>query len=341
MKLLTIAIPAYNSEAYLNKCLDSILEKEDDRLDIIVVDDGSKDKTAEIAKEYVEKFPSIVSLISKENGGHGSAVNTGMANAKGRWFYVLDSDDRLDFSALEVVLERLDEFEKEDNSEPDIDLYLVNYVYDKVGEKDKVISYVDKLPENRMFSWSEMKKLGTATFLTMHSMIYRTKLLRDCRLSLPEHCFYVDNVLAYRPLVHVNNLFYENINLYYYFIGREDQSVNTKNMIKRIDQQLKVTKLMVSYFDPYYMNIHSKLRNYLLSYLSIMFTISTVHLQLAGDEVSIQKMKSLWSWLKDHNVKVYRYCRFNPINNALLVPGISQSAIEKGYKLAQKIYKFN
>lgn len=341
MKLLTIAIPSYNSESYLERCLDSLLIKEDERLDIIVVDDGSTDRTAEIANKYVERYPDLISLVSKENGGHGSAVNAGMDHARGRWFYVLDSDDRLDFSNLELVLERLDEFEKDDESEPDLDLFLVNYVYDKVGEKDKVVSYEDKIPENRVFSWVEMKKLGTATFLTMHSMIYRTKLLKDCKLRLPEHCFYVDNVLAYKPLVNVNYLYYENINLYYYFIGRDDQSVNTKNMIKRIDQQIKVTKLMVSYFDPYYINIHSKLRNYLLSYLSIMLTISTVHLQLAGDEASLQKMKSLWSWLKRHNPRVYRYCRFNPINNALLVPGISQSAIEKGYKLAQKIYKFN
>lgn len=340
MKILTIAVPTYNSEAYLERCLDSVLQPADERLEVIVVDDGSKDGSAAIAKRYTERYPSIVRLISKENGGHGSAVNTGLEAATGAYYYVLDSDDRLDAGQLEIALDRLSSFVKLEE-ESRIDLYLVNYIYDKVGEKAHCISYEDRLPVGQTFSWNKLRRLGGATFLTMHSMIYRTKLLRDCGLKLPEHCFYVDNVLAYKPLIHVHRIFYDDLDLYYYFIGRDDQSVTMENMIRRIDQQIRVTKLMVSAFDPYRAATHYRLRHYLLSYLSIMMTISTVHLQISGTAENLAKMKELWAWVKEENPKVYRFCRMKPLNHALLVPGMSPKVIRQGYKLARKLYKFN
>ncbi len=343
VKLLTIAVPAYNSEAYLDKCLESLTQTADARLEIIIVNDGSKDQTEAIAQAWAERFPELVRVVSKENGGHGSAVNRGLKEASGRWYYVVDSDDRLDPICLTKVLDRLESFEPENpEEEPLVDLYLVNYVYDKVGETPKPIAYVGKLPVAQKFAWTSMKRLGTATFLTMHSTIYRTKLLRDVDLVLPEHCFYVDNILAYKPLPAVRTLYYDNYNLYWYFIGRDDQSVAKDNLIRRIDQQIRVTKLMVSFYDLKKDVEISRLRNYMLSYLSMMMTISTVHLLLAQTAENDAKSKALWQWLKAENPSVYRYCRLNPINSALLVPGrAAKKAIKKGYELAQKLYKFN
>ncbi|MDO5733380.1 MAG: glycosyltransferase family 2 protein [Eubacteriales bacterium] len=338
MKLLSIAIPAYNSEDYLARCLDSVSVEVDERLDLIIVDDGSKDRTAEIAAEYVERYPQIFRYVKKENGGHGSAVNRGLQEAVGLWYYVLDSDDRLDFDNLKRVLNRLERFVAEGTV---YDLYLVNYIYDKIGEKPKAISYADHLPVSEGFNWTSMRRLGTATFLTMHSMIYRSDLLRSIDFELPEHCFYVDNLLAYQPLTSVRSIFYDDLDLYYYFIGRDDQSVSMENLIKRIDQQIRVTKLMVESEDPYAEAIHRKLRAYMLSYVSMMMTICTVHLRMTGKEEDKQKARELWSWLKSKNRRIYRYCVMHPLSSPYIMSAMSAKTIRTGYKFAQKVFKFN
>ena len=124
MKLLSVAIPCYNSQDYMGKCIRSILNGGDD-VEIIIVDDGSSDKTLSIAKRYESKFPGIIKVVHQENGGHGEAVNTGIANATGKYFKVVDSDDCLGKRALASVLDQLKEFE-EINTE--VDMLIANYV---------------------------------------------------------------------------------------------------------------------------------------------------------------------------------------------------------------------
>ena len=137
MKLLTAAVPCYNSAAYMRRAIDTLLTGGND-IEIIIVNDGSKDETEEIALEYREKYPEIVRVISQENGGHGEAVNTGLANATGLYFKVLDSDDWVSENALQDVLNKLKELIADGNSP---DLFLANYVYEKVGAKRRVINY--------------------------------------------------------------------------------------------------------------------------------------------------------------------------------------------------------
>ena len=109
MKILSFAVPCYNSEAYMRKCIDSLLPGGED-VEIIIVDDGSSDGTAAIADEYEAKYPGICRAIHQENAGHGGAVNTGIANARGMYFKVVDSDDWLDTESYKVVLNRLKQF---------------------------------------------------------------------------------------------------------------------------------------------------------------------------------------------------------------------------------------
>lgn len=106
MKLLSVAIPCYNSEAYMSKCINSLLIGGEE-VEIIIVDDGSSDRTAEIADDYAEKYPTIVKAIHQENGGHGQAVNTGIKNATGLYFKVVDSDDWVNQDAYYEVLKTL------------------------------------------------------------------------------------------------------------------------------------------------------------------------------------------------------------------------------------------
>ena len=246
MKYISFAIPCYNSEAYMEKAINSILVGGED-VEIIVVNDGSKDGTQEIAERYQEKYPTIVKAVAKPNGGHGDAVNCGLEHATGKYFKVVDSDDWVDEEALLKVLDTVKGFVKD---ESEVDMVIANYVYEKVGmTHKKVIRYDNVLPENQIFKWEDMGHFRLDQYILMHSVIYRTEMLKLCQLELPKHTFYVDNIYVYYPLPHVRTLYYMNVDLYRYFIGREDQSVNEKVMISRIDQQLFVTKKMISMYE--------------------------------------------------------------------------------------------
>jgi len=133
LKILTIVVPCYNSEAYMKKCIDSVLTGGED-VEIIIVDDGSKDKTAQIADEYARNHSSVIKAVHQENGGHGEAVNTGLRNASGIFFKVVDSDDWVDEAAYKKVLKALKSAVKMDS---ELDLLLTNFVYDKVGVRRK------------------------------------------------------------------------------------------------------------------------------------------------------------------------------------------------------------
>lgn len=283
MKLLSIAIPCYNSAAYMRKCVDSLLPGGED-VEIIIVNDGSKDDTPVIAEEYRERFPSIVKVVNKENGGHGSAVNAGIEQASGLYFKVVDSDDWVSQSAYIQILNKLKELLRGGNS---IDMFISNFVYEKEGEKrKKAIKYHHALPQDEIFTWKDVRHFRVGQYILMHSVIYRTKLLRDCGLKLPEHTFYVDNIFVFKPLPNVKTMFYMDVNFYRYFIGREDQSVNEQVMIGRIDQQIKVNKLMVDYYVEEKQRIlaNGKVRKYMVNYLDIITTVSSVLLIRSGLE---------------------------------------------------------
>ena len=259
MKYISFAIPCYNSAAYMDRAVESILKGGED-VEIIIVNDGSKDDTSKIAHEYEEKYPTIVRAVDKENGGHGDAVNAGLDHAEGKYFKVVDSDDWVDEEALYKILDVLKKFEEE---EKQVDMLLANYVYEKEGmEHKKVIEYKNVLPQEEIFGWNDVKHFHLGQYILMHSVIYRTDFLKLCQLRLPKHTFYVDNIYVYYPLPHVRKMYYMDVDFYRYYIGREDQSVNEKVMISRVDQQIFVTKSMIDMYDMRKIS-NKKLRVYL------------------------------------------------------------------------------
>ena len=338
MKLLSVAIPCYNSEAYMSKCINSLLIGGEE-VEIIIVDDGSSDRTAEIADDYVEKYPTIVKAIHQENGGHGQAVNTGIKNATGLYFKVVDSDDWVNQDAYYEVLKTLYDLTRGAET---VDLLISNFVYEKQGAtRKKVMQYRHCFPTNQIFGWDEVRHMKKGQYLLMHSMIYRTKLLHDCGMELPKHMFYVDNLFAFEPLPYVKNLYYLDVNFYRYFIGRDDQSVNEKVMIKRIDQQIRVNKLMVDA----YINCKStnkQLKAYMFSYLDIITTISSIMLIRANTEESLQKKKELLEYIRTENKQVYRKLRHSLFGRVMNLPGRSGRKMSvAAYKISQKFYGFN
>ena len=438
MKLLSIAIPCYNSQDYMESCIESLLVGGEE-VEILIVDDGSSDRTAEIADDYARKYPTIVKAIHQENGGHGEAVNAGIRNATGLYFKVVDSDDWVNKEAYVQILKTLYEllrgpqtvdllisnfvYEKQgatrkkimqyrkclpqdrifgweevkhmpkgkyllmhsmiyrtkllhecnlelpkhtfyvDNLfafEPlpyvqilktlyellrgpqTVDLLISNFVYEKQGAtRKKIMQYRKCLPQDRIFGWEEVKHMPKGKYLLMHSMIYRTKLLHECNLELPKHTFYVDNLFAFEPLPYVKNLYYLDVNFYRYFIGRDDQSVNEKVMIKRIDQQIRVNKLMV---DAYIncKNTNKQLKAYMFSYLDIITTISSIMLIRANTEESLQKKKELLEYIRTENKQVYRKLRHSLFGRVMNLPGRGGRKMSvAAYKISQKFYGFN
>ena len=339
MKLLSFAIPCYNSAAYMEKCIKSCLAGGDD-VEIIIVDDGStKDDTLKIAKEYEAKYPNIVKAVHQENGGHGQAVNTGLANATGMFFKVVDSDDWVDVKSYKKILTKLKSFVEEDDLP---DMLIANYVYEKVGAKrKKVIHYENALPVDRMFGWNEMGHFKVDQYILMHSVIYRTQLIKEFGLKLPEHTFYVDNIFVFEPLPVVQKMYYMNVNFYRYFIGREDQSVNETVMISRIDQQLSVNKRMIdSFISENPQNINC--RKYMINYLRIMMEVSSIFLIVSGTKEHLAKKKALWQYAKDKDEVLYKKLRHSLLGWSVNIPTSAGRWISKqGYKIANNIIGFN
>ena len=341
MKLLTIAIPSYNSENYLSKCIESLLPGGED-VEILVVNDGSKDNTSAIGHEYEAKYPGIVKVIDKENGGHGSAVNAGVEHATGLFFKVVDSDDWVKKSAYLEILEKLKDFA---GSDVILDMLISNFVYEKEGAaKKKVMRYAHALPKDTVFTWNDVGHFFKGQYILMHSVIYRTKLLRECGMKLPDHTFYVDNIFVYEPLPYVKNMYYMDVNFYRYYIGREDQSVNEKVMIGRVDQQLRVNKLMIDYTvrNRKMIFVNKRLKQYMLNYLEIITTISSIMLILADTKEALDKKTELWEYLKASDSYLYRKLRYGIMGNGMNLPGKGGRRISvEGYRLAQRFFKFN
>ena len=338
MKLLSVAIPSYNSEEYLGRAVETLLAGGEE-IEIIIVNDGSKDGTGKIADAYEEKYPTIIKAIHQENGGHGEAVNTGLKNATGLYFKVVDSDDWVNEESLQKVLDLLRKM-RDENKE--LDLLIANYVYENAYlNKQKVIDYKSAMPVDTIFGWDDLKHFKQSQNILMHSVFYRTQLLRDCGLQLPKHTFYVDNIFVYQPLPYVNTLYYMDEDFYRYYIGREDQSVNEKVMMSRIDQQIRVTKLMIDSTDIYAVK-SKKLQNYMLKYLNIMMLVSSVYLVKIGTKESLKEKKKLWNYLKKTKPVMYLKIRNSVLGHSMHLPGYTGHAIIKmGYRISQKVIGFN
>lgn len=340
MKTISFAIPCYNSAEYMSTCIESLLKCGDD-IEIIIVNDGStKDDTSGVAHEWEAKHPGIIRAIDKENGGHGSAVNRGLAEATGLYFKVVDSDDWLDELAMQRVMQYLrKQIERQDPT----DMVIANYVYEKVHEDTRTIMhYRNVFPVEREFGWDEIGHFMQSQYLLMHSVIYRTQLLKDSGLQLPEHCFYVDNIFVYAPLPHVKTMYYLDVDMYRYFIGREDQSVNESVMLSRIDQQLRVTKIMIDAVELPDGVPQRKLEKYMENYLSMMMCICSIFLRMQKSEESERKRDAIWSYLEQRNERLYKKIRRNMLSiSANLPTELGRRIGLRGYHVAQKIFKFN
>ncbi len=342
-KIITFGIPCYNSAAYMDTCIQSILDGSDGAQDIeiVIVDDGSfKDNTAAKADEWAEKYPEVIKAVHQENGGHGTAVLTGLSNATGTFYKVVDSDDWLDADALSALLQKIRETEA---AHADVDLFIANYVYEhSVDNTQHVVDYTRVLPEGRVFGWHEIGHFNITQNLLMHALCYRTSVLREEGVPLPAHTFYVDNIYAWVPLPRCKRMFYLNEDLYRYFIGREDQSVNEKVMASRIDQQVLITRIMMESYHIYDDVQIPQLRSYMINYFVIMMSICSVFSRLSERPDAMDELERLWSDLHAYDRRMWRRCRLGIMGQATNLPGrLGKSITLALYHLANKFVKFN
>lgn len=315
-------------------------------MEIIIVDDGSSDATGKIADDYQMQYPNIVTVVHKENGGHGSGVNKGLELASGIYFKVVDSDDWLEEKAYQELLSKIksccDSKSKEQLSTLP-DLFVTNYVYDHLGEgTSHEINYRNVFPTGQVCNWNEIRRFHLSQYLIMHALTFQTGVLRKAGVKLPEHTFYVDNIFAYQPLPYVKNICYLDVDFYHYYIGREDQSVNEKVLMSRIDQQIRVTEIIAKCADLEAIKGECpKLADYMYRNISIMMAISSVHLLLIDSKEAERKRRRLWSGIKNENRPLYYRLRYRTLSGLTCLPGKLGGKITLGgYRIARKIYRF-
>ena len=268
----------------------------------------------------------------------------GLSAATGLYFRVLDSDDWLEKDSLLKLLNVLEEMRDPQKA---ADLVITNYVYEKVNEGKRCpINYRKTLPVGRLFGWDEVGKWATGSYILMHSATYRTELARNSGMKLPKHTFYVDHLFVCYPMMKVEKMYYLDVDLYRYFIGREDQSVNEKVMLSRMDQQLKVNRLMLYELDTD--SLQNKAQREYLYYYTEIVTLATVsfllRLHTKEDE---QVMQSFLDEIEQKRPEYYKWITKGPFTKHMIGPvrkwphWISYPLHRLGYQIARKLFGFN
>lgn len=335
MKLLTVTVPCYNSQDYMENCVRSLLAG-GDRVQIVIINDGSKDGTGAIADRLAQEHPGIVTAVHQENGGHGAGINQGLRHAEGKYFKVVDSDDWVsgDFVRFLDTLEQCDR-------DGGVDLMVTNYYYEHAdGKGNRSICYANALPEDRIFGWSDTKPFKLHQLLTIHSCTFRTEVLKKTR-ELPLHVFYEDNLMVYQALPFVRKMYYLNTDLYRYFIGREGQSVQKDVMMRRYQHQLIVTQrcFEAAHLDDIADQMQKK---YLKHELFMMFGISVLYARLNKSAEADQNLEAMWKACSDFDAKWAKHFRDHTPLCLINIPGkFGQNLSSAVYDLANKVVRFN
>lgn len=233
-KILTISIAAYQVESYLEQTLNSLLLPEVlEDIEVLVVDDGSTDGTADIARQYQERYPETVRLIQQENGGHGAAVERGIQEAAGEYFKTIDGDDWVDESGFLELVRYLQMDDK-------IDIVCTPYdwVEHHTGNKIKRIACdFEGLSYKKIYFFTEV---SDQIYVNMHAMTYRTQLIQKYMPPIDHHCFYVDAEYVLLPIPYVQSISFLEQSVYQYRLGIDGQSMNLRNMQKNCSHHEKV-----------------------------------------------------------------------------------------------------
>ena len=242
--MLSIIVPSYNVETYLEHGLSSY---DDDRLDglvqVVVVNDGSTDGTRQIAERFVEARPAVFTLVNKENGGHGSAVNAGIDAAAGKYCRVIDGDDWAntdDLCKLAHALESLD---------CDLVCDVKQEVDMSTGEKE-LFPFPDYIPQDGIHSFDELcSREDIASYIMIHTLMVRTDYARSINLRLLEKTFYVDFEYVVKATLDARDIRFLDLNVTQYLVGNSAQSVADDSYVRRWDDHTRVTQEILRLYE--------------------------------------------------------------------------------------------
>lgn len=334
MKVLSLVVPTYNVEKYLERCLDSLVfdEKIQKDIEIIIVNDGSKDDSLKIAKEYEKKYPESIIVIDKENGGHGSTINAGLKIAKGKYFRVIDSDDWvniIDFSKFVKDLKKMDE-----------DIILNNYSRELLYSGESIKFKYKNLEYNKHYDLDKFDySLLKEDYFFMATSTFKTEKLRKSKVILDEKTFYVDMEFILLPFLEMDSMIYLNYDIYRYFIGRPDQSINIQSYVRNRKHHEKVLLRLLEFYKNIKGNVKKK--EYIFKIISQMLNSHYIiyckaKLHNKGELKEIRKFNNL---LKENYIdfyneirKSYRYIKWNQKTNFVF----SQSCNNLLSKLADR-----
>lgn len=240
-KILSICVPSYNIENYIDKCIGSMIDESImDKLEIIIVNDGSKDLTLTKAIEWKEKFPQSIVVVDKPNGGHGSTINSAINVATGKYFKNIDGDDWVEIKAFIELINKLETV--------NVDVVFTDFTSVYINSGTQVLESVKRrhdFKENEVFNIDEL--LDHNSVPAMHTLTYKTDLLKKNNIKLTENCFYVDVQFYAFPMLYVKSAIYLPINVYQYRLEREGQSVSVDGLIKHYDNHLTVLKSIIQF----------------------------------------------------------------------------------------------
>ena len=242
--IITFVVPAYNSASTIRDCLDSLLKKDLlPHIEILVVNDGSTDDTASIAKEYAAIYPSI-KLVNKENGGHGSAINHAAAIAKGKYFKVIDSDDKVKSDNLSKYVTCL--------NEASADVVLTNYrtIESQTGYVREYAMHSIDFWQTQSFDDFWSKGRGARHVCNFHGITYKTDFYRSCGTVLSEKISYEDQEYSTLPFAYVKTVHSLDLFLYEYSLGNPGQSMSDENQVKRLAHKEQVLWKLIGGMSP-------------------------------------------------------------------------------------------
>ena len=335
--LVSFVVPCYNSAAFMERAVNSLLVV-DRPCEILLVNDGSSDNTSEIAHDFAARYEQVVA-VDQENANWGGVVNNALSIARGTYFKILDSDDYFEQYALRRVIDAL-ALTVEAGNAPD--LLVTNYVYDHItSNTQRIMQYRSFFPEGRVFTWKEMGRPGLDKFIMIHAAWYKTSILRESGVQLPTKVSYMDSILLLHPMPFVKTLFYLNVEPYHYLIGREGQSVEIEVVKKHIDQQLLATRLAID--DADYTVLYEEEPNcamLMTGYVSCMMSTSTMHLFMIGTPEALEKNDELWTYLAERNPKLFEKVKRSWAGRANRKTAFGRLLAKGGFAIAKKIYKF-
>lgn len=295
-KLLTVSVAAYNLEKLISKNIESFVNSDiKERLEIIVTDDGSKDNTIQIVEEYERKYPGIVRLIKQENSGPGSTVNSGIKNATGKYFKMVDGDDWVVTENLKGIIEGLEKF--------DVDMIITDYQI--FSNKD------NKVIENCKYSLPTKQELNFSEYcanlsLAMHAVMFKTSILQENKITL-DNGFYTDTEYVLFPTEFIKKFVYMDIDMYVYLVAQANQSVSVQSMQKNIKMHELVLDRLINYYE---LKKKEKINKNLLTYIKrriVAVAVNQLSTYLTYDDTKerIEAIKKFHNELKEKSKDIY------------------------------------